>query len=34
MDWMMQQKAIIQCKEKAVELTSPTQDRIKVEVVV
>jgi hypothetical protein len=22
MDWMMQQKAVIQCKEKAVELTS------------
>jgi hypothetical protein len=34
MDWMMQQKAMIQCKEKAVELTSPTGDRIKVEVVV
>jgi hypothetical protein len=34
MNWMMQQKAIIQCKEKAVELMSPTGDRIKVEVVV
>jgi hypothetical protein len=34
MDWMMQQKAVIQCKEKAVELTSPTGNRIKVEVVV
>jgi hypothetical protein len=34
MDWMMQQEAKIQCKEKAVELTSPMGDRIKVEVVV
>jgi hypothetical protein len=34
MDWMTQQKVVIQCKEKAVELTSPTGDRIKVEVVV
>jgi hypothetical protein len=34
MDWMMQQEAKIQCKEKTVELTSPMGDRIKVEVVV
>jgi hypothetical protein len=34
MDWMMQQEARIQCKEKEVELTSPVGDRIKVEVVV
>jgi hypothetical protein len=34
MDWMMQQEAKIQCKEKAVELTSPMGGRIKVEVVV
>jgi hypothetical protein len=34
MDWMMQQKAVILCKEKAVELESPAGDRIKVEGVV
>jgi hypothetical protein len=34
MDWMMQHEAKIQCKEKAVELTSPMGDRIKVEIVV
>jgi hypothetical protein len=34
MDWMMQQEARIQCKEKAVELTSPLGYSIKVEVVV
>jgi hypothetical protein len=32
MDWMMQQQAKIQCKEKSVVLTTPKGDRIKVEV--
>jgi hypothetical protein len=34
MDWMMHQQAIIQCKEKVVVLTTPTRDRISVDVVV
>ena len=34
MDWMMQQQAVIQCKEKAVVLTTPKGYRISVEVVV
>ena len=34
MDWMMQQKVVIQCKEKVTELTSPTRDQLKVEVMV
>jgi hypothetical protein len=34
MDWMMQQKVVILCKEKAVELESLAGGRIKVEVVV
>jgi hypothetical protein len=34
MDWMMQQQAVIQCKEKAVVLTTPKGDRISVKVVV
>ena len=34
MDWMMQQQVVIQCKEKAVALTTPKGDRISVEVVV
>jgi hypothetical protein len=33
LDWMMQQKAVILCKEKAVELESPAGGRIKVKVV-
>jgi hypothetical protein len=32
MDWMMQQQAEIKCKEKAVVLTTPKEDRIRVEV--
>jgi len=34
MDWMMQQQVVIQCKEKAVALTTPKGDIISVEVVV
>ena len=34
MDWMMQQQVVIQCKEKAVALTTPKGDKISVEVVV
>ena len=34
MDWMMQQQAVIQCKEKAVVLTTLKGDRISIEVVV
>jgi hypothetical protein len=34
MDWMKQNQAIIQCKEKAVALTTPLGDRISVEVIV
>jgi hypothetical protein len=34
MDWMMQQQAVIQCKEKSVVLTTPKGDRISVEVIV
>ena len=34
MDWMMQQQVVIQCKEKAVVLTTPKGDRISIEVVV
>ena len=34
MDWMMQQQAVIQCKEKAVVLTTLKGDRINIEVVV
>jgi hypothetical protein len=32
MDWMMQQQAEIQCKDKSVVLTTPKGDRIRVEV--
>ena len=31
-DWMMQQGAKIKCEGKVMELTSPTGDRLKVEV--
>ena len=34
MDWMMQQQAVIQCKEKVVLMTGPNGDRISVDVVV
>ena len=34
MDWMVQQQVVIQCKEKAIALTTPKGDRISVEVVV
>ena len=34
MDWMMQQKAVIQCKEKVVVVTAPNGERISVDVVV
>ena len=34
MDWMMQQRAVIQCQEKAVVATAPNGDRICVDVVV
>ena len=34
MDWMMQQQALIQCKEKVVVVTTPNGDRIRVDVVV
>ena len=34
MDWMMQQQAVIQCKEKVVVVTAPNGDRISVDVVV
>ena len=34
MDWMMQQQAVIQCKEKVVVLTTPNGERISVDVVV
>ena len=34
MDWMMQQKAVIQCQEKVVVMTAPNGDRISVDVVV
>jgi hypothetical protein len=34
MDWMMQHKAVIQCKEKAMVLTTPMGDIISVDVVV
>jgi hypothetical protein len=34
MDWMMQHKVVIQCKEKAVVLTTPMGDKISVDVVV
>ena len=34
MDWMMQQQAVIQCKEKVVVVTAPNEDRISVDVVV
>ena len=34
MDWMMQQQVVIQCKEKAVALTTPKGGRISVDVVV
>ena len=34
MDWMMQQQAMIQCKEKVVVVTAPNGDRISVDVVV
>jgi hypothetical protein len=33
-DWMKQNQAVIQCKEKAVALTTPMGDRISVEVIV
>ena len=34
MDWMMQQRAVIQRKEKVVVVTTPNGDRISVDVVV
>jgi hypothetical protein len=34
MDWMKQHKAVIQCQEKAVVVTSPNGDKICVEVLV
>jgi hypothetical protein len=34
MDWMKQNQAVIQCKEKAVALTTAMGDRISVEVIV
>ena len=34
MDWMMQQQAVIQCKEKVVVVTTPNGERISVDVVV
>ena len=34
MDWMMQQQAVIQCKEKVVVVTTSNGDRISVDVVV
>ena len=32
MDWMKQQQAVIQCKEKVVVVTAPSGDRINVDV--
>ena len=34
MDWMKQHRAVIQCQERSVVVTSPNEDRICVEVVV
>jgi len=34
MDWMKQQQAVIQCKEKVVIVTAPNGERINVDVVV
>jgi hypothetical protein len=34
LDWMKQNQAVIQCKEKTVALTTPKGDRISVEIVV
>ena len=34
MDWMMQQQAVIQCKEQVVVVTAPNGERISVDVVV
>ena len=34
MDWMMQQQAVFQCKEKVVVVTAPNGDRISIDVVV
>ena len=34
MDWMKQQQAVIQCKEKVVVVTAPTGERISVDVVI
>ena len=34
MDWMMQQQAVIQCKEKVVVVTTPNGERISVDVVI
>ena len=34
MDWMMQQQAVIQCKEKVVVVTAPNGERISVDVVI
>jgi hypothetical protein len=34
MDWMKQYRAVIQCQEKAVVVTSPSGDRISIEVAV
>ena len=34
MDWIMQQQAVIQCKEKVVVVTAPNGERISVDVVV
>ena len=34
MDWMMQQQAVIQCKDKVVVVTTPNGERISVDVVI
>ena len=34
MDWMKQNRAVIQCQEKVVVVTAPNGDRISVDVVV
>ena len=34
MDWMKQNRAVIQCQEKVVVVTAPNGDRINVDVVV
>ena len=34
MDWMMQHRVVIQCKEKVVVVTAPNGERISVDVVI